>query len=205
MYKVFFNDRVLFLTDEFSKNFQSRYGLFFKYEDEIDLEEVIDIYSKLTKINSLTIFHYDLEKLQKDFKKCFKYIEAAGGVVQNQKGEYLLIFRLGKWDLPKGKLEKGENFQQAGVREVIEETGLQEISIAKPLLSTYHTYAYKGRIALKKTFWLSMDYTGKGTPVPQTEEDIVEVKWFKASELSEPFKNTYPAVLDIFKYLGVIK
>jgi 8-oxo-dGTP pyrophosphatase MutT (NUDIX family) len=205
MYKVFFNDRALFLTDDFSTNFQNRYGLFFKYKEENDLEEIIDIYSKITKVSSLIVFHYDIDKLRTDFKKCFINIDAAGGVVRNPKNEYLLIYRRGKWDLPKGKLDKGENYQQAALREVSEETGLLEIAITKPLLSSYHTYPHKGKLALKKTYWFSMDYSGQDNPVPQLEEDIVEARWFKASELGEPFKNTFQLVIDVFKYLGVVE
>ena len=205
MYKVFFNDRALFLTEDFSTNFQKRYGLFFKYKEENDLEEIIGIYSKITMINSLVIFHYDIDKLRTDFKKCFINIDAAGGLVKNQKGEYLLIFRRGKWDLPKGKVDKGENYQQAALREVAEETGLKSISISKPLISTYHTYPHKGELALKKTYWFSMDFSGDEAPIPETEEDIEEARWFNVSELNEPFKNTFPLVIDVFKYCGVVE
>lgn len=205
MYKVFFNDRALFLTDDFSANFRVRYGLFFKYKEEEDLEEIIGIYSMLKTIKSLTIFHYNIEQLQEDFKKCFKNIDAAGGVVKNKNDEYLLIYRRGKWDLPKGKVDKGESYQQAAIREVIEETGLKDVSLDRPLISTYHTYPFKNKIALKKTYWFSMDYLGDDAPVPETEEDIEEARWFKASELEEPLKNTFPLVVDVLKYMGIVE
>jgi 8-oxo-dGTP pyrophosphatase MutT (NUDIX family) len=202
MYKVFFNDRTVFLTDDFRKNFQHRYGLFFKYREKEDLEEIIEIYSKLSKITSLIIFHYDIEELRETFRSCFKNIDAAGGIIKNDKGEYLFIFRRGKWDLPKGKLDKGESFQQAALREVEEETGLKDIIIQKPLMSTYHTYSLKNSLALKKTYWFEMIHKGKDVPVPQTSEDIVEIKWVKPSEFFIPFQNTYPLVKDLFLYLG---
>lgn len=205
MYKVFFNDRTLFLTDDFSSNFQVRYGLFFKYKEKEELEEIIDIYTKLSSVKSLIIFHYDIDQLRDDFKNCFKNIDAAGGVVRNNKDEYLLIYRRGKWDLPKGKLDKGENYQQAALREVTEETGLSNINIDKHLISTYHTYPLKKQLVLKKTYWFSMNFNGNEIPIPETEEDIEEIRWFKASELSEPFKNTYPLVIDVFKYMGIVE
>lgn len=205
MYKVFFNDRTLFLTDDFSSNFQIRYGLFFKYKEKEELEEIIDIYTKLSSVKSLIVFHHDIDQLRNDFKDCFKNIDAAGGVVKNDKDEYLLIYRRGKWDLPKGKLDKGENYQQAALREVTEETGLLNINIDKHLISTYHTYPLKKQLVLKKTYWFSMNFNGNETPVPETEEDIEEIRWFKASELSEPFKNTYPLVIDVFKYMGIVE
>jgi 8-oxo-dGTP pyrophosphatase MutT (NUDIX family) len=203
MYKVFFNDRTAFLTDDFRKNFQHKYGLFYKFRDKEDLEELIDLYSKLTRINSLFIFHYDIEELREVFRSCFINIDAAGGLVKNEKGEYLFIFRRGKWDLPKGKLDAGESFQQAAVREVIEETGLEGIALEKPLISTYHTYPLKGSTVLKKTYWFEMSYTGNGKAAPQTTEDIEEVRWFGQKELFIPFQNTFPLVKDIFVYLGI--
>ena len=203
MYKVFFNDKAVFLTDEFTKNFQHRYGLFLKYKEREDIEEIIDIYYKLSQIKSLIIFHYDIEELQQVFRSCFKIIDAAGGVIRNKRGEYLFIFRRGKWDLPKGKLDKGENFPQAALREVTEETGLTGIELNKPLMSTYHTYLLKNSLVLKKTYWFDMTYYGNETPIPQTIEDIEEVRWFKPEELFIPFQNTYPLIKDVFIYLGI--
>lgn len=204
MYKVFFNDRAVFLTDNFSRNFQQKYGLFFKYHEKEGLKEILDIYSRLTRIKSLTLFHYDIEELRDTFRTCFKQIDAAGGVVKNTKGEYLFIYRRGKWDLAKGKVDKGESFAQAAVREVSEETGLSGIELQRPLMSTYHTYPLKGKTVLKKTYWFEMEYSGNDLPVPQTEEDIEEVKWFGPEELFIPFQNTYPLVKDLFRYLGYV-
>jgi 8-oxo-dGTP pyrophosphatase MutT (NUDIX family) len=203
MYKVFFNDRALFLTDDFSKNFQHRYGLFLKYREKEDMLELIELYSKVTRIKSLIIFHYDLDELREIFKSCFYSIEAAGGVVKNTKGEYLFIYRRGKWDLPKGKVDGDETYQQTALREVEEETGITGLEIIKPLISTYHTYPYKGQTALKKTFWFEMYYEGNETPIPQTTEDIEEIRWFPESELFIPFQNTYGLIKDVFTYLGL--
>lgn len=204
MYKVFFNERTLYLTDEFSKNFQKHFGLFFKHRDLEELKEIIEIYNKVSKINSLIVFHWDIEQLREDFRSCFIQINAAGGVVRNKQGEYLFIHRRGKWDLPKGKLDQHESFQQAAIREVSEEAGLTGLSLRRSLMSTYHTYPYKNELALKKTYWFEMEYSGDETPSPQTEEDITEVRWFKAGELDEiPFKNTYGLIIDLFNYLGL--
>lgn len=202
MYKVFFNDRAVFLTDDFRRNFQERYGLFYKYREKEDLEEIIQLYSHITKIKSLIIFHYNIEILQEVFKSCFIPIEAAGGLVTNSDGDYLFIYRRGKWDLPKGKVDAGETFQNAAVREVMEETGLKDILLEKRLISTYHTYPYKKGTALKKTYWYDMYLKGNETPVPQKEEDIEEVRWFKPEELKIPFSNTYELIKDLFKYKG---
>jgi 8-oxo-dGTP pyrophosphatase MutT (NUDIX family) len=202
MYKVFFNDRKLFLTDNFAKHFQVRYGLFYKYRDVDDLKELIRFYSQLTRIDSLYLFHSDIEEMREAFRQCFVPIEAAGGLVKNDKGEYLLIHRRGRWDLPKGKLNKKESVESAAIREVEEECGITGVSIVKPLISTYHTYPVKNGLALKKTSWFEMLYTGKSQPKPQTEEDINEVKWVPANQLEPYLNDSFPAIRDVFTYYG---
>jgi 8-oxo-dGTP pyrophosphatase MutT (NUDIX family) len=204
MYKVFFNERKVFLTDDFSKHFQVRYGLFYKFRDKEDLFELLDFYRQLSKIDSLYIFHTDIEVLRNVFKECFITINAAGGLVKNHKGEFLLIFRRGKWDLPKGKLDNGESFEKAAVREVKEECGIKKLAITKPLLSTYHTYPFKEGTALKKTAWFEMNCSDKKDPVPQVEEDIEEVRWVPGSKIANYLSNSYPAIIDVFKYTGLI-
>ncbi len=203
MYKVFFNDRTVILTDDFAKNFQVRYGLFYKYKDVEDLRELIEFYSKLQLIRSLFIFSDDLDKLQDAFRSCFTPVNAAGGFVRNTKNEILMIFRRGKWDLPKGKLNKNEDFKQAALREVEEECGIHNIKIERPLLSTYHTYTMNGRPVLKKTFWFDMYYAGDEPPEPQTEEDITDIGWFTKDRIPTLLENTYGAILDVFRYTAI--
>ena len=123
MYKVFFNDRTVFIGDDFSRAFSRNRGLFYKYNSFQELEELVEMFSALQKINNLYIFHPDMLMLSDQFKACFKMIEAGGGLVFNELGEFLAIKRNGSWDLPKGKLEKGEDFPTAALREVEEETG----------------------------------------------------------------------------------
>ena len=204
MYKVFFNDKALFLTDDFTENFKESRGLFYKYKTIEDLKEIVSMYAEAVHLKPLYVYHFDIEQLRDDFRMCFKNIDAAGGLVSNQNGEYLLIYRRGKWDLPKGKVDKGENYPQAATREVAEETGLKSIKIEKPLMSTYHTYPFNNRIALKKTYWFSMKLIGDDIPVPEIEEDIEEVRWFKPDDLTEAFENTYPLIRDIFNYAGLL-
>ena len=203
MYKVFFNDRKLFLTDEFTRLFKVRYGLFYKFRDQEDLEELIHFYRQLSCIDSLYVFHTDIDELRDTFRKCFTPIYAGGGLVKNHKGEYLLIFRRGRWDLPKGKLNKDEDFEGAAVREVEEECGISGIKIVKPLLSTYHTYDYKEKIALKKTTWFEMRYEGNGNLSPQKEEDIEQAVWIPLNKLETYLDKCFPAVRDVFLSAGL--
>ena len=202
MYKVFFNDRKLFLTDNFARHFQVNYGLFYKYQDVEDLKELVQLYSKLTRIESLYIFHHNMEELRENFRTCFTTIDAAGGLIRNQKGEFLLIHRRGRWDLPKGKLFKGEGFEAAAIREVEEECGITGVEVIQPLLSTYHTYPLKNDMALKRTTWFEMVYKGKDKPRPQAAEDITEIRWVVASNLEIYLQHCFPAIRDVFTCFG---
>jgi 8-oxo-dGTP pyrophosphatase MutT (NUDIX family) len=203
MYKVFFNERIVLLTDDFIRNFQVRYGLFYKYRNAADLKELLSFYWNLKQIDTLFVFHHDIDELQERFKSCFHQIYAGGGLVRNDSGDYLIIKRLGKWDLPKGKVNKHETIEQAAVREVSEETGLTGIEIVTPLLSTYHSYFIEEHI-LKKTSWYEMIYHGKETPVPETEEDITEIRWVRKEELAQFTSNTFPAIIDVLKYANLL-
>ena len=108
----------------------------------------------------------------------------------------LAIFRRGKWDLPKGKVEKGEFYKQTALREVQEECGLSRIELGQRLPDTYHTYSENGKNILKRTVWYEMLLTGEEVPVPQTEEDITDFMWFDYQSVSEIMKNTYESLKD---------
>ena len=203
MYKVFFKDRAVFLTDNFTSHFKEKYGLFYKYKELDELKELVGFYARLKTIKALYIFHDDIEVLREDFQKCFIPIKAGGGLVRNKKGEFLLIFRRGVWDLPKGKLQKNESFEEGALREVEEECGLSGIKLQRPLMSTYHTYPFKEGTALKKTMWFEMVYQGKKEPVPQSEEDISDIKWIRPNKLEHYLQQCFPAVRDVFTYFGI--
>lgn len=126
-------------------------------------------------------------------------IEAAGGMVLNQQGELLMIFRRGLWDMPKGKLDKGESIEQCALREVSEETGLTKLKMIRELKTTYHTYSYKGKIALKPSHWYLMHYHGNEKLIPQVEEDITEIKWVNKKEAKLLIENAYASIKEMIK------
>ena len=126
-------------------------------------------------------------------------IIAAGGIVENENKEILLIFRRGKWDLPKGKLDEGETIEECAVREVEEETGLRSIQQGELIEVTLHNYIEKGTEIEKETYWYAMKVEGEKKLVAQTEEDIEDIKWVKESELPEYLANTYNNIIDIIE------
>ncbi len=135
-----------------------------------------------------------------NYLKKYMLIEAAGGVVKNGKSELLLIFRLDKWDLPKGKIEKDEAVRKAAIREVQEECGISEIEIIMELPVTYHTYELKGVAILKRTHWFEMLYSGRNTKLtPQLDEHITVARWMNKSDMKEALKNTYPLIQTVLE------
>lgn len=127
----------------------------------------------------------------------FKIVEAAGGLVENQQGEWLFIFRNGMWDLPKGKLEKGESVEQCAVREVAEECGIAEPTIVRSLQTTYHTYELKGQRILKPTYWFLMKSSDANKLIPQTEEGVSEVKWVSTAEAQRLASNSFGSIKQV--------
>jgi len=200
--KIYFNDKPLFLCDKLDAAIEP----FRHHDDAIFIDEFSAPAIKsmihemeLQKIHAGIFIHSNLEELKKAFWKKFTIIQAAGGLVSNKNNEILMIFRRGKWDLPKGKLDKGETLEQCAVREVTEETGLQSISLQKALVTTYHTYHESGKFILKESHWYKMTTAGKQPLAPQAEEDIAEARWVKKTGLPELMKNTFPSIKDVLE------
>lgn len=126
-----------------------------------------------------------------------KVILAAGGVVQNENGELLLMFRKKHWDLPKGKMDKDESIEECAVREVEEETGLTNVKIGRFIDETLHQYEEDGELVTKKTAWFHMTASSTDQLVPQTDEQIEELRWVKATELQPYLQNSYPNIIHI--------
>lgn len=204
--KIYFDNKPVYLCNEIDETLNE----ILHHPDAVFMDEISGpaIKSLLHEIHkdefhAGVIWHGDLELLKKAFFKHFKLIEAAGGVVQNEKKELLLIYRLGKWDLPKGKLEKGESLEACAVREVEEETGVTNLLLKKKIGETYHTYNAFGKHFLKISHWYHLTCKNKQALVPQTEEQITEIKWVKTEELPGPLGNTYPSIADILdKFLA---
>jgi ADP-ribose pyrophosphatase YjhB (NUDIX family) len=197
---IYFGDKPVILCDEINKELNE----ILHHPDAVFVDEISPraIKSMLHEIkkeefHAGVLWHSDLEMLKKTFFKNFKVIEAAGGIVQNDKKEILFINRLGKWDLPKGKIEKGEKEAETAVREVIEETGVNKLHLKKKIGETYHVYDQFGKHFLKISHWYYMTCSSAQVLTPQTIEYITEVKWVKTKDIKEPMENTYPSIKDI--------
>lgn len=128
-------------------------------------------------------------------------INAGGGVIENQDGKLLLIFRNGRWDLPKGKQEPGEDIATTALREVEEETGIAPSRDIEPLCLTHHCYHLNGQFIIKHTHWYRMSYSGNSIPVPQTEEGIEKAVWVEKQELPSYLKGTFPLIAEVLSAL----
>ncbi|MCG8476148.1 MAG: NUDIX domain-containing protein [Cytophagales bacterium] len=144
-------------------------------------------------LKSVTLTVQDKAEAKKHLKALFTIVEAAGGLVQNAKGHTLMIYRLNKWDFPKGKLEKGENIPACALREVEEECRIKA-TLQKKIGKTYHTYSHNGKKILKCTHWFKMECLDDSKMAPQTEEGIEEVAWKKNSSLRKALLKSYPSI-----------
>lgn len=144
----------------------------------------------------------DTRRIQKNLNVSFTKIEAAGGLVSEPGGKVLMIFRRGKWDLPKGKIDEGETLEKAAVREVLEETGLPEVRLLNQLSESWHIYKHKGLHVLKTTHWFTMEVQDAYPLIPQEEEDITIAEWANAEQIKEHLQNSFETIKSVFKKAG---
>ena len=191
MYTIFINDLTINLTKNPPEKEQ-----FIEVDADIEtwLREYWPRLWDTKVIGQLYLQSDDVERLWMSIQNMYTIIEAAGGLVTNSEDEVLFIHRLGKWDLPKGKLEKGEDIPECALREVEEECGIVGHEIVGQLPDTNHTYFIKGKPILKRTYWFKMKIEGKPELTPQVEEDITETVWFDESKWNEVEQNTYPSI-----------
>ncbi|MDC2995759.1 NUDIX domain-containing protein [Flavobacteriaceae bacterium] len=199
MYKVFFNQKPLILTNKIQDFSDTEPLLFIKYTSVTQIIKAL----KSSKNSKVFLYHKDIDKLWKGFKKKFPIVEAAGGLVKRTDNKLLFIFRNNKWDLPKGGVEKKELIIDAAKREVKEETGVGDIIVQKKISETYHIFKKGKRFRLKKTYWFKMSTTYTGKTMPQTEEGIEKIKWVSNKNiediLNDAFENIRIIVLEVLK------
>ena len=196
--KIYFDNRVVVLTDKNKKSSVINDHVYL-FANKKTLAKRLEHFEK-SDDECLSIIHSDVNELFEYVTQCFRYIEAAGGLVSLPDGRILLIKRLGKWDLPKGKAEKGESLQETAVREVMEECGLKTApEIIGELMHTFHTYHQDGRHILKHTAWYAMRYEGDDSLHPQFSEDITQAVWLPKNQLNLVMQNTYKSIKQVLK------
>lgn len=197
MYKVFIDNKEVRFVELALKKEKRRFESVL-FPELGSAKSFLQRVGKLSKGKVLLVLCADPKK---DFKKMFKSyqkISAAGGVVE-RKDSILAIYRLKKWDLPKGKIEKNEDPEAAAYREIEEECGISGHILVNKICETYHTYELGGKKVLKRNYWFRFTYNGPKVLIPQTEEDISEATWMKRSNLSTFENNTYASILSVLK------
>lgn len=194
MYKVFINEKVFFVGFNLKKSFFEKKVSFTNCRNLVEFEKAL----KINEPNKDVVINFPtLRMMEKVIGKRFRIVEAGGGLVVNKNNEVLFIFRRGKWDLPKGKLEKHEKIKKGAIREVEEECGITNPVIKEELITTLHKFKNKGKECIKKTYWYIMDYDGDEELIPQLEEDITKAKWMGVDKFDKVFKNTFPSIADV--------
>jgi ADP-ribose pyrophosphatase YjhB (NUDIX family) len=195
MYKIFINDKPFFISNS-------------KFNIDTNIETVIFDNStfdnliqnvKSESFNGVFLVCENEDEVFELFAKNFKMIEAAGGLVFNNKNELLLIERLGVWDLPKGKIDAGETPEIAAIREVEEECAVNCLSIENLVCKSYHTFTFKGKNVLKRIYWYKMNSTYTGILVPQFEENITKVEWKYFTKNEIETLNTYESIKEVLR------
>jgi ADP-ribose pyrophosphatase YjhB (NUDIX family) len=198
MYKVFINDKFIQLTDEVIPDQIDDNMIYLTYGDFEELHYVITLLENAPLLQGVIFHHPDLELLWADFRAHYREIDAGGGLVRNGDNQILFIRRLGKWDLPKGKLDADERPEAGALREVEEECSVHDLRVTGDLPVTYHAYEEKGVRHLKRTFWYEMR-SDQVDFIPQTEEGIDRVEWKELDAESLTALDTYPSIRLLLK------
>jgi 8-oxo-dGTP pyrophosphatase MutT (NUDIX family) len=202
MIKIFVQNKPLYLIDcpnpEVEEYLHRQTTIFI---DELNTPAIKTMLQQLEQPDFYAgvLMYPDVAAALEAFKSHLTVIIAAGGLVKTPANELLLIFRKGKWDLPKGKLDEGESMEECALREIEEETGAKQLKIEKPLQVTYHTYYEKEKHILKESHWYLMKVKSKSILKPQTEEDIEKCEWVPLEKLSSYTDNMHASIIDVIK------
>ena len=206
--KVHFGEKPVYLCDEINEGL---HGIIHHpdavFIDELSGPALKSLFHEIAKpdFHAGVVWNADLEALKSRFWACFSIVHAAGGLVFNERDDILMIFRRGSWDLPKGKLDKGETLEACAVREVMEETGLSEVDLGLPLVTTHHTYLEFGKPMLKESHWYNMRASSEQKLKPQFEEDIQGIVWAGVERARDLAMISYPSIRDVMAAAGLIK
>ncbi|MEK6616344.1 MAG: NUDIX domain-containing protein [Bacteroidota bacterium] len=191
MYKVFSGEKCVLISSREDRDDEKNVKVILFTSAE-ELHKEYRVFAKQSGLKKLIITGEE-EKSWNVFRSLFSYIEAAGGIVKNEKGKLLMIYRNRHWDLPKGKMEKGETPDETALREVEEECGVKNLKIVKQLSSTHHIF-FQNNECMKRTYWFEMTCNDSAPPIPQAEEGIKEAKWMSKEEVKKIASKIYPSL-----------
>jgi len=200
MQKIYFNNKPLILSDTITPEIKNYLDLpDTVFMDELNDQAVNTIIAAMQQpeTNASIFLYRDVEKALAFVKEKFTVIQASGGLVHTPEKSLLLIFRRGKWDLPKGKLDANEELETCAIREVEEETGVKNIQSEKLITVTYHTYYEKEKHILKETHWYLMHSKKEQILIPQVNEDIEKCEWVHIAEVASYMENANASVVDV--------
>ena len=203
---IYFGDKPVFLCDEITPSIHElMHHPDAVFIDEITTPAINSLLHEIVKpeFHAGILWNDNIKKLKKAFFKHFTPIKAAGGVVKNELGEILFIFRRGKWDLPKGKIDEDESSKDAALREVKEETGLAKVTVDKKIYTSYHAYHEFRKHILKETDWFNMKAISQQKLEPQQDEGIQKAEWVNKSTIAEKLKNSFPLITDVLTSSGI--
>ena len=199
MHKIYFEKRCIIICDPSEEALSDPNSVEFHPGERIDVHALVRMFEVQDTLSRIYIPTPDIEQTYRRICGEFREVNAAGGLVSNRRGDYLLISRSGLWDLPKGHQEAGEDIEVTTLREVQEETGVEELELRRLICITDHVYLRGGVWHLKHTWWYDMLYTNPTDMTPQREEDISKAAWVAKSSLPPFLKNTYPSIQEVFR------
>lgn len=198
MHKIYFDRRTIIICRPEEATLSDPNAVEFHFKQPSDISALVEMFELSSTLEKIYIPSAEPEDCYKKICGEFREVNAAGGLVENRRGDYLLIKRDGLWDLPKGHQEAGEDIKVTALREVQEETGVDDLSLGDLICVTDHCYKRNGIWHLKHTWWYRMYYLKPLDLTPQTEEDITKAAWVAKSSLPPFLKNTYPSIKEAF-------
>ena len=199
MHRIYFEKRCIIICEPSDQQLADPNSVEFHIGDKIDIHTLVNMFKASESLNRIYIPTGDVSWMYRRLCAEFKEVDAAGGLVANRRGDFLLINRNGLWDLPKGHREAGEDVAETALREVQEETGVDQLELGSLICITDHCYYRGGIWHLKHTYWYNMLYTNPVDLTPQREEDITKAAWVAKSSLPPFLKNTFPSILEVFR------
>lgn len=204
--KIYYNDKPLILTTDMEAYMEANpVAEMYQFFSGATLKSFTQALQFMDRPGNAGAIIEDVSDiaLQDQLHAMYRPIMAGGGLVYNEEGALLMIYRRGKWDLPKGKLDEGENIAECALREVTEETGLQQLRLGEKLIDSFHIYLQDGEQYLKQTVWYIMHGSSSDLLKPQKEENIMEARWVAEKELGTHASRSYEAIREVLKAAGL--